>query len=94
MLLDKVKTALRITHNKLDGEIGQYISSAFADLERVGVAVPNDFEDAAPILETAVKIYIMAKYDFLGKGKQYQTDYEKLRDALSLSQKYRGEGDV
>lgn len=89
MLLDKIKTALRITHNKLDDEIGQYISSAFADLERVGVAVPDNSENATPLLETAVKIYVMAKYDFLGKGKQYQTDYEKLRDALSLSEKYR-----
>ena len=89
MLLDKIKTALRITHNKLDDEIRQYISSAFADLERVGVAVPDNSENAAPLLETAVKIYVLAKYDFLGKGKQYQADYEKLRDALSLSEKYR-----
>lgn len=94
MLLDRVKTALRITHSKLDEDIEQHISACIAELDRVGVEVPDDTEAVAPLLETAVKIYVMARYDYLGKGTQYQTDYEKLRDALSLSQKYRGDSDV
>lgn len=94
MLLDRIKTALRITHNRLDTDIEQHIFACIADLARVGVAVPEDTEAVTPLLETAIKIYVMARYDFLSKGIQYQTDYEKLRDALSLSQKYRGDSDV
>ncbi len=92
MLLDRLKTALRISHSKLDDEIEQYIQSCLEDLQRVGVEIPANAENVTPLLETAAKLYIMAKYDYLGKGQQYQIDYEKLRDALSLSFKYRDGG--
>lgn len=91
MLIDGVKTALRISHNKLDDDIGQHISACLDDMKRLGIAVPDDTEDAAdvPLLFAAVKIYCMAQYDFLNKGEQYKKGYESLRDTLSLSSNYR-----
>lgn len=94
MLIDSVKTTLRISHNKLDDDISQHISACLDDMKRLGISIPDDVEDVAdiPLLFSAVKIYCMAQYDFLNKGEQYKNRYEKLRDTLSLSGDYR-EGD-
>lgn len=91
MLIDSVKTTLRISHNKLDDDISQHISACLDDMKRLGIAIPNDVEDVAdmPLLFSAVKIYCMAQFDFLNKGEQYKKGYESLRDTLSLSSNYR-----
>lgn len=91
MLIDSVKTTLRISHNKLDDDISQHISACLDDMKRLGIVVPDDVEDVAdiPLLFSAVKIYCMAQFDFLNKGEQYKKGYESLRDTLSLSSNYR-----
>ena len=98
MLIDDVKTALRISHNRLDDDINQHISACLDDMKRLEIAmkrleiaVPDDTENVVevPLLLAAVKIYCMAQYDFLGKGEQYKKGYESLRDTLSLSSNYR-----
>jgi hypothetical protein len=91
MLIDSVKTTLRISHNKLDDDISQHISACLDDMKRLGIAIPDDVEDVAdmPLLFSAVKIYCMAQFDFLNKGEQYKKGYESLRDTLSLSSNYR-----
>ena len=91
MLIDSVKTTLRISHNKLDDDISQHISACLDDMKRLGIAIPDNVEDVAdmPLLFSAVKIYCMAQFDFLNKGEQYKKGYESLRDTLSLSSNYR-----
>lgn len=91
MLIDSVKTTLRISHNKLDDDISQHISACLDDMKRLGIAIPDDVEDVAdmPLLFSTVKIYCMAQFDFLNKGEQYKKGYESLRDTLSLSSNYR-----
>ena len=91
MLIDDVKTALRISHNRLDDDINQHIAACLDDIKRLGIAVPYDQEDVAdvPLLFAAVKIYCMAQYNFLNKGEQYKKGYESLRDTLSLSGDYK-----
>lgn len=94
MLIDDIKTALRISHSKLNDDINQHISACLADMKRLGVAIPEDTENVKeiPLIFSAVKIYCMAQYDFLDKGEQYKKDYEKLRDVLGLSGEYREGG--
>ena len=91
MLIDSVKTTLRISHNKLDDDISQHISACLDDMKRLGISIPDDVEDVAdiPLLFSALKIYCMAQFDFLNKGEQYKKGYESLRDTLSLSSNYR-----
>ena len=91
MLIDDVKTALRISHNRLDDDINQHISACLDDMKRLEIAVPDYTENVVevPLLFAAVKIYCMAQYDFLNKGEQYKKGYESLRDTLSLSGDYR-----
>lgn len=96
MLIDSVKTTLRISHDKLDDDISQHISACLDDMKRLGISIPDDVEDVAdiPLLFSAVKIYCMAQFDFLNKGEQYKKGYESLRDSLSLSGSYREGSDV
>lgn len=91
MLIDSVKTTLRISHSKLDDDISQHILACLDDMKRLGISIPDDVEDVAdiPLLFSAVKIYCMAQFDFLNKGEQYKKGYESLRDSLSLSGSYR-----
>lgn len=91
MLIDDVKMALRISHDKLNDEIGQHISACLNDMKRLGISVPDDTENVKniPLLFAAVKIYCMAQYDFMNKGEQYKRGYESLRDVLSMSGGYR-----
>lgn len=93
MLLDDIKTALRITHNKLDEDIRQHINSCFADMKRVGIKIPEDTENCPPLFNTAVKLYVKAHYNFQDKGQDFQKNYERLRDNMSLYSEY-SEGDT
>ena len=60
-IFDKVKLALRISHNLLNGEINDVIASARAELVRAGVdATMANGDDE--IIETAIKTYALAYY--------------------------------
>lgn len=60
-IFDKVKLALRISHNLLDGEIEDVISSARDELIRAGVDsnIANSDEE---LIQTAIKTYALAYY--------------------------------
>lgn len=83
-MLEQIKKAMRISHNALDSDIQSNISSALADLARVGVNVEVDDE----LISKAVELYCKWQYEYLGKAEQYQKNYELLRDSLSLSGDY------
>lgn len=60
-MFDKVKLALRISHNLLDGEIADVITSARDELVRAGVnsTLANSDEE---LIQTAIKTYALAYY--------------------------------
>lgn len=60
-IFDKVKLALRISHNLLDGEIADVITSARDELIRAGVSsdIANSDEE---LIHTAIKTYALAYY--------------------------------
>lgn len=91
MLVNDIKKALRIAHNRLDDDIQQHISACLDDMRRLGIAVPDNDTDVESnsLLLSAVKLYCMAQYDFLSKGDQYKKGYESLRDVLSMSSGYK-----
>ena len=63
MLLDDVKTALRVTTDKTDGEIEVYIAAALFDMKNKGVN--PDFLSSGcnePIVKTAVINFCKAQY--------------------------------
>jgi len=93
MLRDDIKVSLRISHTALDDDIDRLTDECFAELERVGVAVPNG-EDVLPLQRAAAELYVKWHYDWLNKGEQFRSGFESLRDALALSSAYRSDGDV
>ena len=54
-------------------------------MRRVGINIDKD----DVLLDKAVELYCKAQFDYLGKGEQFQQNYEKLRDAISLAGDYR-----
>ena len=89
-MLNKIKLSLRISDSDLDTDIQQNIDSCICDMYRVGVIIPENPEND-PLIVKAVDLYIKQQYDYMGKGEEYGKNYSKLRDALSLYEKYRGE---
>lgn len=68
-LLDDVRTALRVTTDKTDGEIAAYIGTALFDMGNKGIRSDFLAEDAdvescdyMPIVKTAVINYCKAHY--------------------------------
>lgn len=82
---DKVKLALRISHNLLDGEITDVIASARAELKRAGVnSEKADSDDE--IIETAIKTYALAYYSSDVKdAARYQESFKYQCDCLRKS---------
>lgn len=97
MLVDEIKTAVRISHTRLDEDIERNIAACFAELDRAGVAVPEDPEQAPPLLRKAAEIWCKWQLDYLGKGEQFRQSFEGMLQAMSLSSGYKatgGAGDV
>lgn len=82
-LVDKVKLALRISHNVLDGEIEDVIASARQELIRAGVnaAIVNETDETADteLVEMAIKTYAL----------EYYTRETKEKDGYAESFKYQ-----
>lgn len=89
-IIDQIKTALRISHNKLDSELEARISAARAEMVRVGVeeAIANDDDD--PLVLDAVKTY--CQYAFTDDEKKREGFYNSWVcqiDGLRKSRSYR-----
>lgn len=85
MELTEYKTALRISHNKLDENILLDIEACKRDMERVGV---NYLDESDPIIHKVIELYLKWQYDFLAEGERYERAYKEMRDGLSLCGDY------
>ena len=84
-IVDKVKLALRISHNLLDSEISDVIASAREDLKRAGVD-SEKAEGDDEIVETAIKTYALVYYASDDKdAERYQKSYLYQCDCLRKS---------
>ena len=90
VLLQRVKTALRVSHNKLDEDIQADIDACLADLKLCGVT----FDEGAPdaLIFNAVKLYCRSTFtdDPAAKGAEYLRRYEALKASLMLAGEYKG----
>ncbi|MCI8336970.1 MAG: phage gp6-like head-tail connector protein [Peptococcaceae bacterium] len=90
-MLEAVKLALRISHNKLDGEIQDYIIVAQRELMRLGVSEAMATSEVEPLIVEAVKTY--CKYAYATDEKQrdgYFNSWQYQADCLSKTAFYRG----
>lgn len=89
MLLSDVKTALRIKHDALDGEISDLIEAARADLALSGVAADKTKDDTDPLIKRAVITYCKAHFGLENDdSEKYQRSYDMIKQHLSLSGDY------
>lgn len=85
-LLLKIKTALRITHTKLDEDIQSDIDACLADLEVCGVQFAPTSD---PLIYNAVKLWCRSLYtDDQVKAAAYMDRYEKLKACLMIAEGY------
>lgn len=91
-ILEKVKLALRISHNLLDNEIADVIASARQELKRAGVSETKT-EGSDEIVETAIKTYALAYYSSDVKdSERFNESFKYQCDCLRKS--YPEEPDV
>ena len=85
-LLEDVKLALRISHNLLDEEIQQVITSAQQEMVRAGV-MPSvaEMSEESPVelVEQAIKTYAMEYYTRdVNEAKRYAESFQYQCDNL------------
>ena len=84
-IFEKVKLALRISHDLLNGEINDVIASARSELKRAGVdETITDGDDE--IIETAIKTYALAYYaSDVKDAERYNESFKYQCDCLRKS---------
>ena len=93
-LLDDVKLALRISHNKLDSEITSLIAAAREDMQRAGMTATAAADETSNLTVTAIKTYVLMRMaDNLQEAEGYQRSYEYQLDNLRKSTAYNTEPD-
>lgn len=86
----KIKTALRIRHDKLDGDVADMIDACLADLEICGIVQPDE---ADAIILSAIKLYCRANFeDDTQRAADFQKRYDALKGCLMVASGYGGDG--
>lgn len=86
LTLDKIKTSLRISHNKLDEDIAADVDACLADLKVCGIIHADETD---PLILNALKLYCRAMYtDDVVKAAEYIRRYEALKACLMMAEGY------
>ena len=85
-MLDKIKTALRISHNKLDSEIQDVIDAAVTSLDMYGINASGHESD--PLIVNAVKLYAKWQMNYMDKADQFERAWKAAVIMLSLCGEY------
>lgn len=90
-MFDEIKRALRLSVNAFDDDIRSNIDTALLELGRVGVNVTGLTSasiDVNKLILKACELYCKWQFNFMSKGEQFQSNFEQLRDALSVTSQY------
>ena len=89
--LDKVKTALRISTNSFDEELGNLIKSAQKDLGIAGVEVPSTLDE---ICTTAIITYCKMSFGLPEDYDRLKRSYDEQKAQLVTATGYTDWGDA
>lgn len=82
----KIKTGIRISHDRLDDDIMGDIDACLLDLSVHGIIDPQETD---PLIFNAIKLWCRAMYtDDQEKAEKYQQRYESLRACLNMAEGY------
>ena len=88
--LEKIKLAIRRSHDKLDEDLQADIDAALADLRVVGIVHAGE-ED--PLIFNAIKLYCRStNTDDPAKAAEWLRRYESLKACLMMAEGYGYEG--
>lgn len=90
-LLNKIKTSIRIGHDKLDEDVADDIVACLADLRKDGIVESklDASKELDPLILHAVKMYCKANYtDDPVKATRYQAGYDSLKSSLMMAEGY------
>ena len=85
-LINVAKTALRLMTDALDEELTDEIEACLQRLHLAGA----EGADRDPLVKDAVRAYVRWQHDFCGRGNEWKTCFEELRDAMGLADEYNG----
>ena len=86
LTLTKIKTALRISHNKLDEDIEADVDACLADLRVCGIIHADETD---PLVFNAIKLWCRSLYtDDTAKAAEYLKRYNALKACLSMAEGY------
>lgn len=89
-MLEKVKIALRISHNLLDSDIEDSISAARLELIRAGVSEDKANGDDDELVNMAIKTYCLSIYSASENvRKGYDESFKYQLDNLRKSAAYK-----
>lgn len=83
-ILEKVKLALRISHDELNDEIEDVINSARQEMKRAGMN-PQKADSDTELVETAIKTYALAYYAPVKEAEKYTESFRYQLDQLRKS---------
>ncbi len=89
-MLETIKKALRISHDKIDDDIQLNIDSAMFDMNRVGIDISDDTN---PLVIKCAELYCRWVYNYNERADEWYKAYENLRNAMALCSKYREKSD-
>ena len=84
-MLTKVKTALRISTDKYDGELTDLIESAKLDLGIAGVVVPEQYDE---LVRTAIITYCKMSFGLPEDYDRLKRSYDEQKAQLSNASGY------
>ena len=86
MLLEDIKTALRISNVAYDAEIQDLIDTAKADLSLTGLVAVDETD---PLTKRAITVFVKANFGFDNPdAERLQKSYEMLKNHLAISTDY------
>lgn len=84
--LEKIKLAIRRSHNKLDDDLQSDIDACIADLRVCGVVYA---EEDDPLIFNAIKLYCRStNTDDPAKAAEWLSRYESLKSSLMMAEGY------
>ena len=84
--LEKIKQAIRRSHDKLDEDLQTDIDACLADLHVVGIVHAGE-ED--PLIYNAIKLYCKSLYtEDAAKAAEFRSRYEALKSCLMMAEGY------
>ena len=84
--LEKIKLAIRRSHDKLDSDLQDEIDACLADLRVVGIVHAGE-ED--PLILNAIKLWCRSvNTDDTAKAAEYRARYDALKACLMMAEGY------